>query len=324
MVAVEDLTRVHGIELLVGVLRPRHRDQPVEVRADHARLARLLAHALEPAELLVGLLADLVRHAGLFDLGAVLLDDARAVLAQLALDRLHLLAQEVLALLLLGAALDVLADAAADLQLGQAVALELDGELEALGDVHGLEDADLVLERDVGGVADGVGQGARLGDGAQERADALVGAARLEDLLDGGAVLALEITGAPVDRNGVGSLLDLDAQAAERIGAGGAGDAAHLAGEGHRAAAAGQPDAIGDVRDRPDLRELRLVTGHEQHALVVADVHGQRHVHRGEHDRVGRRGMSRREVMRSACPSIATYEWFAQSSVESLHTQATS
>ena len=64
------------------------------------------------------------------------------------------------------------------------------------------------------------------------------------------------------------------------------GDAAHLAGEGHGAAAAGQADAIGDVRDRPDLRELRLVTGHEQHALVVDDVHGQRHVHRGEHDRV--------------------------------------
>ena len=187
---------------------------------------------------------------------------------------------------LLGAGLDVLADAAADLQLGQAVALDADRELQALGDVDGLEDLDLVLEGDVGRVADGVGQRARLGDRAQERADALVGAARLEDLLDDGAVLALEITGAPVDRDGVGSLLDLDAQAAEGIGAGGAGDAAHLAGEGHGAAAAGQPDAIGDVRDRPDLRELRAVTGDEQHALVVADVHGQRHVHRGEHDRV--------------------------------------
>ena len=64
-----------------------------------------------------------------------------AVLAQLALDRLHLLAQEVLALLLVGAGLDVLADAAAHLQLGQALALELDGELEALGDVERLEDA---------------------------------------------------------------------------------------------------------------------------------------------------------------------------------------
>ena len=45
-------------------------------------------------------------------------------------------AQEVLALLLLGARLHVVADAAADLQLGQALALELDGALEALGHVE--------------------------------------------------------------------------------------------------------------------------------------------------------------------------------------------
>ena len=102
----------------------------------------------------------------------------RAVLAQLALDRLHLLAQEVLALLLVGAGLDVLADAPADLQLGQAVALDADRERQALGDVDGLEDLDLLLEGDVGRVADRVGQRAGLGDRAQERADALVGAAQ--------------------------------------------------------------------------------------------------------------------------------------------------
>ena len=124
VVLVQDLTRVHGIELLVGALVPRHGDQPVEVGADHARLAGLLAHALEAAELLVGLLAHGLGHARLGDLGAVLLDDVGRVLAQLALDRLHLLAQEVLALLLVGAGLHVLADALADLQLGQAVALD--------------------------------------------------------------------------------------------------------------------------------------------------------------------------------------------------------
>ena len=141
-------------------------------------------------------------------------------------------------------------------------------------------------KRDVGRVADRVGQSAGLGDGAQERADALVGAARLEDLLDDGAVLALELAGAPVDRDGVGGLLDLDAEMAEGIVGGGAGNAAHLAGEGHGASAAGQPHALGDARDRPDLGELRAMTGDEQNALVVADVHGQRHVHRREHDRV--------------------------------------
>ena len=283
---VQDLTRVHGVELLLGALVPRHGDQPVEVGADRARLAGLLAHALEPAELLVGLLAHGLGHAGLGDLGAVLLHDVRGVLAQLALDRLHLLAQEVLALLLVSAGLDVVADATADLQLGQAVALDADRERQALGDVDGLEDLDLLLEGHVGRVADRVGQCTGLGDRAQERADALVGTARLEDLLDDGAVLALELAGAPVHRDGVGCLLDIDAKPAEFIIAGGAGNAAHLAGEGNGASAAGQPHALSDARDRPDLRELRAVTGDEQNALVVADVHGERDVHSREHDRV--------------------------------------
>src|SRR5947208_729800 len=84
------------------------------------------------------MLANLVRHAGLFDLGAVLVDHGAVVLAQLLADRVHLLAQEVLALLLLGALLDVVADAATDLELGQALALKLHGELQALGDVERL------------------------------------------------------------------------------------------------------------------------------------------------------------------------------------------
>ena len=136
VVGVEHLAGADRVEDLVGALLPRHGDQPVEVGADHRGLARLLAHALEPAELLGGLLLDRLRHAGLGDLGAVLLDDAAGVLAQLALDRLHLLAQEVLALLLVGALADVLADLATELQLGHPLALEADGELEPLGDVR--------------------------------------------------------------------------------------------------------------------------------------------------------------------------------------------
>ena len=92
-------------------------------------------------------------------------------------------------------------------------------------------DLDLLLEGDVGRVADRVGERAGLGDRAQERRDALVGAAQLEDLLDDGAVLALELARAAVDRHGVGVLLDLDAQAAGGIGVGGAGHAAGDAGQ---------------------------------------------------------------------------------------------
>ena len=158
----------------------------------------------------------------------------RGVLAQLALDRLHLLAQEVLALLLVGALADVLADLPAQLQLDEPLALDLDGELEALGDVERLEDLDLLLEGDVGRVADRVGQRAGLDDRAQELRHALVGAAQLEDLLDHGAVLALGVAGAAVDGDVVGDLGHLDAQAAGVIGVRGARDAAGDAGERRR------------------------------------------------------------------------------------------
>ena len=119
VVGVEHLARGDGIEMLLRALAPGQRDQPVEVGADHRGLARLLAHALQAPELLQGLLVHLLRHLGGLDLRAVLLDDRALVLAELLADRLHLLAQEVVALLLLRAVLDVLADALAHLQLGE-------------------------------------------------------------------------------------------------------------------------------------------------------------------------------------------------------------
>src|ERR671925_110548 len=90
---------VPRVEALLGAGAPRHRDEPVEVRADHLPLAALLAGALEAAELPLGLLADVVGHARVLDLLAVLVDERPVVLAQLTADRLHLLAQHVLALL---------------------------------------------------------------------------------------------------------------------------------------------------------------------------------------------------------------------------------
>ena len=60
------------------------------------------------------------------------------VLAELLADRVHLAAQEVLALLLLRARLDVVADALAHLQLGQPVALQLQRQRQALDHVERL------------------------------------------------------------------------------------------------------------------------------------------------------------------------------------------
>jgi hypothetical protein len=257
-----------------------------DVAADRARLARLLAHALEPAQLLLGLLAHVVGHAGVGDLHAVLLDDGRVVLAELLADRVHLSAQKPLALLLLRAGLDVVADALAHLQLCQPLALELDGQLEPLGHVERGQQLDLLLEAEVGGVAGGVGERAGLADRAHERLDAAVVTAQLEQLLDDCAVLALQLARAAVDRLGVGVVLDLNVELAVGRGRGGAGDAAVQAGQDDGVAAAGQAHAVAHVGDGADVGERALVARDEQDALLLADVYGQRHRHRREDDDV--------------------------------------
>ena len=93
---------------------------------------------------------------------AVVLGRGAVVVAELLADRLELAAQDVLALLLLRAGLDVLADAAAHLQLGEPLALQAQRQLEPLDDVDRLEQLDLVGEADVG----------RVGGGVRERAGA--------------------------------------------------------------------------------------------------------------------------------------------------------
>ena len=46
--------------------------------------------------------------------------------------------------------------------------------------------------------------------------------------------------------------------------------------------AAGHADVLADFGDGSDLGVLALVPGNEQHALLVADVDGDRHGHIGE------------------------------------------
>ena len=157
--------------------------------------------------------------------GAVVVGDRGVVLAELLPDRLHLAAQDVLALLALRTLLDVVADAAADLQLGQALALEPDGKLEPLDHVDRLEQLDPLLEGDLRRVGGGVGERADLADRADEGRDAAVVAAELENLFDDRAVLALELAGLDARRLLVGMLLDLDAKPTLRVRLRRAGDA---------------------------------------------------------------------------------------------------
>ena len=124
VVGIQHLAGVGGVESLLGALAPRHGEQPVEVRADHLRLAALIAHALEPSCLALGLLAHRVGHVGLGDARPVVLGCRAVVVPELLANRLELAAQDVLPLLLLGAGLDVLANAATHLQLCEPLTLQ--------------------------------------------------------------------------------------------------------------------------------------------------------------------------------------------------------
>src|SRR5205085_1684530 len=111
VVGVEDATRLGDVQVVLAPRVPRKLGHPVEVGADPAVLRRLLGGALQPAELTLRLLAHVLRHAGFRDLLAVLLDDVLfGVLAELLADRLHLLTEEELALVLLHAFRDVAPD----------------------------------------------------------------------------------------------------------------------------------------------------------------------------------------------------------------------
>ncbi len=92
----------------------------------------------------------MIGHRRLGDFRAELLDDGRFVLAELLADRVELLPQDVFALLLLHAGVDVFADAPPDLHQGQSLALESERKIESLCNIDGLEHLHLLLERQVG------------------------------------------------------------------------------------------------------------------------------------------------------------------------------
>ena len=123
VVGLEDLARGVDVVLLVGDDAPRHVEQPVEVGADRRALGPLGA-GLEATELALGLLAGLLRQAGLGDALAVARDlvAVLAGLAELLADRVELAAQQELALALLHALGDVVADAALQLEVAEDLA----------------------------------------------------------------------------------------------------------------------------------------------------------------------------------------------------------
>jgi hypothetical protein len=125
VVVVEHLARVGEVEVVLGRLAPRQRDDPLQPAADDAVLGGGLRQALQARELAVGLRADRLGQVDPASCSRSSSTSASAgvALAELLLDGAQLLAQDELALRAVDLALDLGLDPRADLD-----DLELAGE----------------------------------------------------------------------------------------------------------------------------------------------------------------------------------------------------
>ena len=145
VIGVENLLGERQILLDLGLLVPRDRQQPVEIVAHDGGFRRHRRHLPQLLDLVLRLLARFLRELGALDLLFELGEFVLAVLvAQLLLDRLHLLVEIVLALRLLHLPLDARADALLDLQHGDFALHQAEHLFQALGDARRLQDHLLV------------------------------------------------------------------------------------------------------------------------------------------------------------------------------------
>ena len=260
VVLLEDLLGLVDVELVLRVLLPRQRDDPVDVVAHDRRLGGHRRHHLELLELLLGLLARLRRHLLLADLLLELLDLVLelVLLAELLLDRAHLLVEVVLLLGLLHLLLDPGADALLDLEDLDLGPHEAEDLLEALGGIQQLEQRLLLLELDPEVGDDRVGQTRRLVDGRHRhdhlRRDLLVeldvvlerGVDAADQRLHLSGLVAGLLDGLCVDQEAVG-LIDIPQDARPL-----------LALDEHLDGAVGQPEQLHHRAERPDAIDVVL------------------------------------------------------------------
>ena len=217
---------------------------------------RLLGRPLELADLAQRGLAHLLGQLGGFDAGAVVVGPFGLALAQFLADGGELLAQQELALPLVHALADVVADLLGDLELGEVLARPAEDEVQPGLDVGGLQQLALLLVGEVGGVAGGVGELGRVGD-PLHGVDDLPGVAALQDRDDELLVLGGELADLLGDRR-VLDRLGLDPQRGAGAGHAGA-EPGPAAGAQHRGGrTAGQP---ADLLDRGDHAVGRVAVG---------------------------------------------------------------
>ena len=164
MVGVEDLAGPAQVEPVAAGLAPGQDRQPVEIGADDRVFRRAGVHPGEPLELALGLAQHLLRRIGLLDplpqLGD--LGVLAFALAQLVLDRLELLAEEMVALGLGQLAADLLLDLGRKLEDRELTRQVLPQPLQPGPDVDLAQQALLLLDRERQARGQQVRQPARL------------------------------------------------------------------------------------------------------------------------------------------------------------------
>ena len=266
-----------------------------------------LRDLLEPAELAVDLRAHLVRQLELLERRAQLVDLrlGRVLLAELLLDRLHLLAQDPLALALLHLGVDLALDLRADRDDVQLAREDLGQAAQATADVDLLEQRLALLGVDPQRAGDQVAERRRVVE-VGDRHLQLLGEVR--DLLDDLAEGLLDVAN---QRRQLGALVDdvgllFDACGQVRLGPEPLGDAhaltaldedpqravGHLEHARHHAGDADVVELVGGGRVG-----LRLAAG-DHHEHPVADQHVVDEPHRALlPDRQGRQRVGERDAV---------------------------
>ena len=158
MVVVENVLCEDEVLLDLRLLVPGDRQQPIEIVADDRRLGGHRRHLAQLLQLVLRLFARLLRQLGFLDLLLDLLQlVAPLLVAELLLDRLHLLVEVVFALRLLHLPLDAGADALFHLEDGNLALHQAEHLLQPLGHDGGFEDRLLVRNLDRQVRCDGVG-----------------------------------------------------------------------------------------------------------------------------------------------------------------------
>ena len=167
VVLVQDPAGLGDVDGRLRRLCPGQRRQPVQIAPHHGVLAGGLRHALQARQLAPGLLFHLRRHLRPGDRARDLLELGRLRLdvAQLALDRLQLLAQQEFPLALVHRLLGLAVDLVRQAEHGQPVGEEVRHPGDTLLHVEGLQQPLLLLRLDVEEVGHEVGECPRRGDG---------------------------------------------------------------------------------------------------------------------------------------------------------------